>query len=73
MTQEEIAKQIWDDWSCDAEWEGYDRVDDYCLACGIYLEVDGYIFEGEGQIVCGDREIEYVDCTCPNGSVVRVA
>lgn len=71
---EEEAKAIWESCSGDAEWDPYDHIDDFCWACSIYLEADGFVFEGEGQQVSGGiREIEYVDCTCPDGTVIRVA
>ena len=73
MKQEDIARKIWEANACDADWTNYDRVDDYCISCSIKLDIDGYMFEGEGQIVGADKEIVYVNCTCPDGTVVRVA
>ena len=70
---EEKARQIWDDFCGCADWEQYDRVDDYSWACFISLEVNGFVFEGDGEIVCGvDREICELHCTCPDGSIVRI-
>jgi len=71
---EEEAKRLWELYSSDAEWEPYGHIDDFCWACIIVLEIDGFVFEGEGQIIGGsdDNEIEYVYCTCPDGTVVKI-
>ena len=66
------AKELWDFYGSDAEWEACDHVDDYTWDCSIYLEVDGYIFEGAGYICCGEKEIEYIECTTPEGEKISI-
>lgn len=57
-----------------ADWEKYDFVDPpYCWACIITLDVDGYHFEGEGQIILDtDREIEELWCDTPDGEHLKI-
>lgn len=68
------AKMLWDKYQQDAEWDRYDYVDPpYCWACIVTLDVDGFHFYGEGQIVCGtDYEIESIECVCPDGRTVKI-
>lgn len=65
----------------DAEWEEYDFVDPpFCASASIYLEVDGYIFEGDGYIFEGDgmitypddKEIQELECTTPEGETISI-
>ena len=57
-----------------ADWEKYDFVDPpYCWACIITLDVDGYHFEGDGFITCGERdEINELWCTTPEGEKIQI-
>lgn len=57
-----------------AEWEEYDFVDPpYCASASIYLEVDGYIFEGDGMITYpDDKEILELECTTPEGEKIQI-
>ncbi len=66
-------QEIWERHQHEAEWEGYDRIDDYCLACNIHLEVDGYVFEGDGMITYpDDKEILELSCTTPEGETISI-
>lgn len=60
--------------SYDAEWEEYDLVDPpFCASASIYLEVDGYIFEGDGMITYpDDKEILELECTTPEGEKIKI-
>lgn len=69
---EKEAMRLWEEYGCDAEWDAYDPVDDYCWACSIFLEIDGFVFSGEGYKTCGEKEVDFVECTCPDGTVVKV-
>lgn len=66
------AHLLWSAYGCDAEWEAYDRVDDYCTECNITLEVEGFVFEGTGTICCGEKEIQSLECTAPNGEKITI-
>lgn len=57
-----------------ADWEEYDFVDPpYCASASIYLEVDGYIFEGDGMITYpDDKEILELECTTPEGETISI-
>ena len=57
-----------------ADWERYDFVDPpYCWAASITLEVDGYLFEGDGCITCGERDdINELWCTTPEGEKIQI-
>ena len=72
MTPDEIWEKIWIPNFRDAEFDRVDRVDDYCWECNISLEVDGYKFGGYGTDSCGNHEIEYLECVCPDGSTVKL-
>lgn len=58
----------------DAEWEEYDLVDPpFCASASIYLEVDGYTFEGDGIITYpDDTEILELECTTPEGETISI-
>ena len=57
-----------------ADWDEYDFVDPpYCASASIYLEVDGYIFEGDGMITYpDDKEILELECTTPEGDRIQI-
>lgn len=58
----------------EADLERYDFVDPpYCWAASITLEVDGYLFEGDGYITCGELdEINELWCTTPEGEKIQI-
>jgi hypothetical protein len=62
------ANLLWSAYGCDAVWEAFDRVDDYCTECNISLEIDGFVFEGTGTICHGEKEIHSLECTAPDGT-----
>lgn len=67
------ALRLWTEFGGDAEWTPFDNVDAYCSECSICLIVDGFTFEGTGTICCGDREIDSLKCTTPNGTELTLA
>lgn len=53
MDKEELY-QLYLEHSKEAKWEKYDFVDPpYCWSVSMTLEVDGYLFTGDGDEVCG--------------------
>lgn len=65
-------QELWERFAFDAEWEVTDRPDDYTQDCSIYLEVDGYTFEGWGYITCGEKDIQELECTTPEGKKIQI-
>lgn len=60
-------KEIWEHFSGDAVWEVYDYIDAYTKECDVSLEYEGYQFYGTGTIVCGEKIIQEMWCTTPEG------
>lgn len=65
------AEDIWAQYGSDADWERYDTFE-YEDACNITLDVDGYRFYGDGSIVCGEKEINELWCTTPEGVEIKI-
>lgn len=65
------AKKLWDLYCSDADWERYD-VFDHEIACNITLEVDGFRFYGDGTMTGGDRVINELWCTTPEGAEIKI-
>ena len=72
-TKEELYDLYLDNASL-ADWDEYDFVDPpYCASASIYLELDGYIFEGDGMITYpDDKEILGLECTTPEGEKIQI-
>lgn len=62
------ALRLWSEFSGDAEWTPFDNVDAYCTECTINLEVDGFAFDGVGTICCGEKIVDSLECTAPDGT-----
>lgn len=67
-----VAKYLWSRYCDRADWEYVDRVDTYCTEYNVTLEVFGYSFFGCGVNSVGEKEINYIVCTCPDGTVVVI-
>ena len=67
-----VAKYLWSRYCDMADWEYVDRVDTYCTEYNVTLEVFGYSFFGCGVNSAGEREINDIVCTCPDGTVVVI-
>ena len=74
MKTKEELKDLFMANQSDAEWEEYDLVDPpFCASASIYLEVDGYIFEGDGMMTYPDeKEILELECTTPEGETISI-
>lgn len=66
------AKEIWDKYSADAEWDIYDYPDSYTAECSVSLSVYGYCFFGRGALCCGEKEIAELFCTTPEGAMIKI-
>lgn len=72
MKIEEVKKILWDNFN-EIDWERYDFVDPpYVYAVSGQLEVDGYVFDIDGDEIVNDGyEIRDVVCTCPDGTIIN--
>ena len=67
------AMELWKKHQGEAEWDRYDLVDPpYTWECNVALEIEGFKFEGWGYNCCGDRTVVELDCTCPDGSIIKI-
>ena len=66
------AKELWEKYGGDADWDAYDYPDSYTAECNISLTIGGYTFEGWGMICCGEKEIQELYCTAPNGTEIKI-
>lgn len=73
MNKEELINLFWDNYS-DIDWERYDFVDPpYVWNVMGSLEVDGYIFDIDGDEIVNDGyEVRTVNVTTPNGEEINL-
>ena len=69
---EAVANALWDQLGRHADWERYDKVDDYVWESNVRLDVDGFSFSGWGQEVGDDKEIMELNCTLPDGREIKI-
>lgn len=62
-----VAKYLWSRYCGMAEWKYVD-----CTKYKVTLEVFGYSFFGYGDNSAEDKEINYIVCVCPDGTVVSI-
>jgi len=73
MNTEELINLFWDNYS-DIDWERYDFVDPpYVWNVMGSLEVDGYIFDIDGDEIVNDGyEVRTVNVTTPDGEEINL-
>ena len=67
-----MARHLWNKYCVDAEWEYVDKVDPYCVEYNVTLEVYGYAYTGYGFVSAGEKEVHYMACVCPDGTVINI-
>lgn len=72
MTNKELIDLFYSESLNNYGWDFYDRVDDYSVACGVEVEIDGYIFTADAEYSCGDYEIINLDVLTPNKEEIKL-